>query len=136
MTPLPFQPELPEFLRARYKMALDVPYDLRAVWAGEVLPPAQNRDHVFDFHDGLRFIFFREALPGDRTALCVSCVVRPGSDSALTAADLLERLPAADAMRVCEQAFRRRFQELSGDAGPLDWCGWSDAMVAHWERAE
>lgn len=53
---LPFTPEPPETLCARFPHALATVYDPQLVLAGDQTAPGLNRLHVFDFTNGIRMM--------------------------------------------------------------------------------
>lgn len=51
---LPIKPETMQQMKARFGKAIAEPVDAEAVIKGVTSAPSSNRDHVFDFEDGMR----------------------------------------------------------------------------------
>jgi len=75
---IPFEPELVETMRLRYKDAVEDVIDLQKVAQKQIKPPSQNRRHVFDFYDGLRLIISRDG-DGAKVFLHFSASINPCS---------------------------------------------------------
>ena len=75
---IPFEPELVETMRLRYKDAVRDVVDIQKIAQKQIEPPSLNRKHVFDFYDGLRLIISRDG-DGARVFLHFSASVNPGS---------------------------------------------------------
>jgi hypothetical protein len=75
---LPFEPELVETMRLRYKDAIKDVVDIHKIAQKLIEPPSKNRRYVFDFYDGLRLIISKDS---DRAKVFLhfSASMNPGS---------------------------------------------------------
>jgi hypothetical protein len=73
---LPFEPESGVLLAKRYPAAVERVYDLHEMW--DKRRPGLNRQHVFDFEDGLRLIVSRERHDSDEVMLHWSASIDEG----------------------------------------------------------
>jgi hypothetical protein len=73
---LPFEPQPENVLKARYPDAVKETIDIEKIDKGEIERPGLNREHVFDFFDGLRLVISRDKM-GLNTVLHVSASMYP-----------------------------------------------------------
>lgn len=149
---LPFEIESVESARARYAGAL---HTIQPVWqmlrrllneqpANQVVRPGADRRNVFDLEPGVRLIVSRDQIapgPGG-VVLHVSASLFVGSALHKEMRGWFSADPA------CGEPTREKilntfsaramalFREISGDDGPLEFLGYSPALVAHWCRKE
>ncbi len=132
--PLPFHPQTPEELRARYPAAVARVFhreDMLNIVPGSAAGLCP--ECVFDWHDGLRLIVSMDDLElGLPVLLHVSASSAPGSQ-----VQLLRLAELADMRKGLMAEFRalaeQRFLELSGrKCPPFLWYSDPDQLVAHW----
>lgn len=126
--PLPNHPEPLTALRARFALALAATIDAEAVEAGLVDRPGQQRQHVFDFLNGLRLIVSRDRHPDGTRYLHVSA-----SAFGLTEAQIRSGVLEPPGFLALVRA---AYRELSDDRRELPLVGFSEKGVPHFLRAE
>lgn len=130
---LPIVPEADEALRARYAVALQRTF--------EPCPsprPAELREHVFDFNDGIRFVVSRDLVSDPKFTgvyLHVSASLVPKSEVYNHLLKQKHGTPGAavDAFRRMAEA---RFRLLSDREMPAMFGGVTEGGVLHWLEAE
>ena len=114
---LPFEPESLDSLKARYQAAVEPVLEVN-VGAS----PGSKRQHVFDFEFGLRVIVGRLRFPDGVVFVHFT-------------ASAQEPLPSWMEVRTQEgfaSVALRAFRDLSGDARPEHFKGWSEKGIPHW----
>jgi hypothetical protein len=123
---LPFHPEDPELLWARYPAALTRVFRAEEIAAGGERP-GELRVHVFDWPDGLRMIISREDVGTGRAVLHVSASFEPGTPL------FHDMMNQPDPLSSLLELVPVRFRELSGDDRPLLMAAIDlNAMTPHW----
>lgn len=125
---LPFKPQPLDQLKARYSVVLKRVFDCTK---GIPSPrPGELYSHVFDCEDGLRLIVSRDKESDTSTYLHLSASPHSKETHELFAY-------SGDAEQVTFIALAlERFIEISGDAGPLQFYGFSQRGIPHWRRKE
>jgi hypothetical protein len=115
------------------------PCDSESIGLGIGVRPGENRRHVFDCEDGIRLIVSRDDT-GDAevgVALHLSGSIRPDSDAWH---DIRRAATGRGAREAAVEFARRvvaRWRDVSGDAGPLEFLGFSGGKgVPHWFRKQ
>lgn len=131
-TPIPITPESLGVLRARYPRALEYVYDQLEIARDGVIRPGEVASNVFDHEDGLRLLVSRERTPKGQVVLRVSASFPEQCRMADEMRLLAVATPKSRIMQMWLDGIPARFRELSGDARPLRFLGWSGRYIPHW----
>ena len=119
--PLPFCPQTPEELASRFDRALDQVYTLDEVQPG-VCAPGMNRDHVFDYPDGMRVIVSLDRDPWFAPAfLHVSLGAIENSRTARALCEAGIHSPVSVTVDAWLASFNERIRLLTGCKVPIPW---------------
>lgn len=130
---LPIVPEPDDQLRARYSAALERVF--------EPCPsprPAELREHVFDFADGIRLVVSRDRVADPRFIgiyLHISASLVPKSEVYNHLLKQQHNSPAA-ALDAFRQMAENRFRFLSNRSMPMMFGGTTEGGTLHWLEAE
>ena len=128
---LPFVPEPVECLRARYAAATGELIEIDSVRLGTALRAGEQRRNVFDSEDSLRLLISREDL-GRGPVLHVSASVQSETPAAEKFRWGVQNKGLPWACEGLKKLAEARFREVSGEARPLVFIGFSDGGVPHW----
>lgn len=126
-----FVPESEDRLRSRFAEAIRSVHDPESMALGVQERPGEMRRNVFDFHDGLRLIVSRDAIPHPTVHLSAS--VCPNTAAYQRIAYQVRRRGHAAAMEEFRSAAEDRFRSISGESRPLTFLGFFPGKgIPHW----